>query len=124
MNWTPATARLTEAMARVARGPRREGVYAVWLVVRAAEDRSREPPIPPKLLTRQLESLTRRLATLTPPAAIRRGVASALALLAEGGPDAPAAALHQLTAPARDALGPEVADALHAAARAARAPKQ
>ena len=124
MSASVAATRLAELMARTARGPRREGVYAVWLVVRAAEDRLREPPIPPKLLARQLESLTHRLATLTPPAPIRRGVASALALLAEGAADAPAAALHQLTAPARDALGPEVAEAVGSAARAARGPKQ
>lgn len=124
MTGSTATTRLAELMAHTARGPRREGVYALWLVVRAAEDRLRDPPIPPKLLARQLESLTHRVATLTPPAPIRRGVASALALLAEGGSDAPAAALHQLTAPARDALGPEVADAVTGAARAARGTKQ
>lgn len=123
MTGSPATTRLAELMARAARGPRREGVYAVWLVVRAAEDRLREPPVPAKLLARQLQALTHRVATLTPPAPIRRGVASALALLADGGEDAAAAALHQLTAPARDALGPEVADVLHGAARAARAPR-
>jgi hypothetical protein len=124
MTASPAATRLAELMARTARGPRREGVYAVWLVVRAAEDRLREPPIPPKLLARQLETLTHRVATLTPPAPIRRGIASALALLAEGGADAPAAALHQLTAPAREALGPDVAEALGSATRAARGPRQ
>lgn len=124
MNGSPATTRLAELMAKTARGPKREGVYALWLVVRAAEDRLREPPIPAKLLTRQLEALTHRVATLTPPTPIRRGVASALALLTEGGGDAAAAALTQLTAPARDALGAEVADALQGAARAARGPKQ
>ena len=124
MNGSPATTRLAELMAKTARGPKREGVYALWLVVRAAEDRLREPPIPAKLLTRQLEALTHRVATLTPPAPIRRGVASALALLAEGGGDSAAAALTQLTAPARDALGAEVADAVQGAARAARGPKQ
>src|SRR5690349_13044341 len=120
MTTSSAATRLTELMARTARGPRREGVYAVWLVVRAAEDRLATPPIADKLLARQLEALTHRIATLTPPAPIRRGVASALALLAEAGPDSPAAALSLLTAPARDALGTEVADAVHAAARAAR----
>jgi len=124
MTGSSATTRLAELMAKTSRGPKREGVYALWLVVRAAEDRLREPAIPAKLLARQLESLTHRVATLTPPAPIRRGVASALALLAEGGADAPAAALHQLTAPARDALGADVAEALQGAARAARGPKQ
>lgn len=120
MSADPAATRLTELMAKTARGPKREGVYAVWLVVRAAEDRLAIPPIPERLLAKQLESLEHRIATLTPPAPIRRGVAGALALLAEAGPDSPAAALALLTAPVRDALGPEVADAVSAAARAAR----
>lgn len=120
MTASTATSRLTELMAKTARGPKREGVYAVWLVVRAAEDRLATPPIPEKLLAKQLEALEHRIATLTPPAPIRRGVASALALLAESGPDSPAAALALLTAPAKDALGAEVAEAVHAAARAAR----
>lgn len=120
MTASTATTRLTELMAKTARGPKREGVYAVWLVVRAAEDRLRDPPIAEKLLTRQLAALEHRIATLTPPAPIRRGVASALALLAEAGPDSPAAALHLLMAPAREALGGEVAEAVSSAARAAR----
>lgn len=124
MTASPATTRLTELMATAARGPRREGVYAVWLVVRAAEDRLATPPIAEKLLAKQLEALKHRIATLTPPAPIRRGVASALTLLAEAGPDSPAAALALLAAPARDALGAEVADAVSAAARAARGSRQ
>ena len=30
-DWTPATTRLVELLGRTARGPRREGVYALWL---------------------------------------------------------------------------------------------
>lgn len=120
-DWTPATVRLVELLGRTARGPRREGVYAIWLVVRAAEDRSLDPPIPPKLRVRHLEALRHRLATLTLPAPVRRAVVSALAQLDVDTPDASATALHQLTAPAREALGPEVADAVAGAARAARA---
>ena len=120
-DWTPATVRLVELLGRTARGPRREGVYAIWLVVRAAEDRSLDPAIPPKLRARHLEALRHRLAALTLPAPVRRAVVSALAQLDADTPDASATALHQLTAPAREALGPEVADAVAGAARAARA---
>ncbi len=119
-DWTPATIRLVELLGRTARGPRREGVYALWLVVRAAEERSLEPAIPSKLRARHLEALRHRLATLTLPAPIRRAVVSALALLSEERADASATALHQLAAPAREALGVEVADAVAGAARAAR----
>jgi hypothetical protein len=122
-DWTPATTRLVELLGRTARGPRREGVYALWLVVRAAEDGLLDPPMTPKLRVRHLEGLRHRLSTLTLPAQVRRAVTAALAQLGDGTPDGPATALHQLTAPAREALGPEVADAVATAARAARGTK-
>lgn len=119
-DWSAATLRLVELLGRTARGPRREGVYALWLVVRAAEERTLDPSVPAKLRLRHLEALRHRLASLTLPAPIRRSMASALALLGEDAADAPATALHQLAAPAREALGPEVAEAVAGAARAAR----
>jgi hypothetical protein len=112
--------RLTELLAHAARGPKREGLFAVWLVLRAAEDGALDPPLPPKLRVRQLEALRNRLATLTLPAPVRRGVTSALALLDDATPGASATALNQLTAPTREALGAEAADAVAAAARAVR----
>ena len=119
-DWTPATTRLVELLGRTARGPKREGVYALWLVVRAAEEGQLDPPVGAKLRERHLEALRHRLSTLTLPAPVRRAVTAALSHLADDTPEAPATALHQLTAPARDALGPEVADAVADAARAAR----
>ncbi len=122
--WTPATLRLVELLGRTARGPKREGLFAVWLVVRAAEEMRLDPPLPPRLIARRLEALRHRLATLTLPAPVRRGVTSALGLLDEGTPESGATAMHQLTAPVREALGPEAAEAIAAAARAARGAKQ
>ena len=118
--WTTATSRLVELLGRTARGPRREGVYALWLVVRAAEERGREPRLAPKLRDKHRDALRHRLSTLTLPAPIRRAVVSALALLEEDTDDAPATALNQLAAPAREALGTEVGEAVAGAARAAR----
>jgi hypothetical protein len=120
-DWSAATTRLVELLGRTARGPRREGVYALWLVVRAAEERCQEMPMAPKLRGKHREALRHRLSTLALPAPIRRAVVSALALLDEDTDDAPATALNQLAAPAREALGAEVGEALAGAARAARA---
>lgn len=117
-------ARLTELLAHTARGPKREGLFALWLVVRAAEDELVDPPLPPRLRTRQLEALRTRLATLTLPAPVRRGVTSALALLDEATPGAGATALQQLTAPVRESLGAEAAEVVAAAARAVRGARQ
>jgi len=121
---TSPALRLTELLAHAARGPKREGLFALWLLVRAAEDGTLDPPLPPKLRTRQLEALRSRLATLTLPAPVRRGVTSALALLDEATPGASATALNQLTAPTREALGAEAAEAIAAAARAVRVARQ
>jgi hypothetical protein len=122
--WTPATTRLVELLGRSARGPRREGLFAVWLVVRAAEDLTLDPPLPPKLVARRLEGLRHRLATLTLPAPVRRGVTTAMSLLDEGTATAGVSALHQLSAPVREALGPEAGEAVAGAVRAARGTKQ
>lgn len=122
-DWTLATTRLVEIMGHTARGPKREGVYALWLVVRAAETHLLDPPATTKSRGKQLDGIKHRLATLTLPAPVRRAVATSLSLLAEDTPDAAASALHQLTAPARESLGPEVAEVVAGAARAARGPK-
>ena len=122
-DWSTASLRLVELLGATARGPKREGVYALWLVVRAAETQLLEPTVTPKLRGKQLDGIKHRLATLTLPAPIRRAVATALSLLGEDTPDAAHSALHQLTAPARESLGPEVAEAVAGAARAARGPK-
>ena len=122
-DWSPAATRLVELLGGTARGPKREGVYAIWLVVRAAESRLVDPALPAKLKQKQLDGVRHRLTTLTLPAPVRRAVVTSLSLLEEDGPDAPASALHQLTAPAREALGPEVAEAVGHAARAARSAK-
>ncbi len=68
---TPAEERLVTLIAESARGPRREGLFALWLMVRAAEGSA-------------------------------------------------ALVLSQLTAPAREVLGPEAGDAVTVAARTAR----
>ena len=122
--WSAATLRLVDLMGRAVRGPKRDGVYALWLVVRAAEESAAHPGITPKLHQRQIEALHHRLASLTPPAPIRRAVVSAVSLLAGGGAEAPATALHQLAAPAKEALGPEVAEAVSGAIRAVRGTRE
>jgi hypothetical protein len=67
-----------------------------------------------------MASVERRLASLTLPGPFRRGMTAALRELSAGTPGAAALALQQLVAPARESVGPEVADLLAEAARAAR----
>jgi hypothetical protein len=118
--WTTGTRELVRQLAETARGPRRESYYAVWLVLRVAEDELESPPLPERASRRRIAALERRLSSLTMSAPIRRALASALPQLREGGPEAAAAALQSLVAPVREALGPDAADALQQAIRPAR----
>lgn len=119
--WEPAAVALAELLPRTARGPRREGVFALWLTVRVALDMSLAPPLPDRAQRRRVSALERRLATLTLPAPLRRAVTAALTQLHEATPECAAMALGQLVAPAREALGGEAGEAIAQAARAARA---
>lgn len=118
--WTPATSALAELLAAAARGPRREGIYALWLVVRCGQDLSLAPPLPERARRRRLDALSHRLSSLTVPPPLRRALTAALATLGDLTPDAAAVALQQLVAPTREGIGPEAAEALGSAARLAR----
>ncbi len=108
-----------KALADSARGPQRDGVFALWLVVRAALTAA--PPAPaPARRGDHLRALAARLRSLNAPALLKRSVAAAIADLgAPRGPTA-AAVLAQLAAPAAESLGRGAADAVQAVARAAR----
>lgn len=111
---------LLRLLAEAVRGPRREGLYAVWLTLRASQDLMLDPPVPPVALERRAGALQRRLATLTLSSALRRVLPPAIAQLQGGGAPAAALVLGQLVAPVREALGTEAADAVQQAAREAR----
>ncbi len=118
--WEPAVVALADLLPRTARGPRRDGVFALWLSVRVALDLGLIPPLPDRAHRRRVSALERRLASLTLPAPIRRALTAAVAQLHQGDAPAAALALTQLVAPVRDTLGPEVGDAIALAARVAR----
>jgi len=117
---TPAEDRLVTLIAESSRGPRRRGLFALWLVVRAAEALLPPAPVSAKNHRRRLQALETRLGSLALPAPLRRALAAARQHLETATPDAAALVLSQLTAPARDVLGDEAADAVTVAARSAR----
>jgi hypothetical protein len=118
---TPAEERLVALVAAAPRGPKRDGLFALWLAVRAAEALLPPDPVSPKNHRRRLQALETRLAALALPAPLRRALVAARHHLDAATPAAAAVVLAQLVAPARDVLGPEAADAVAVAARAARA---
>jgi len=112
---------LLELLAASARGPRREGLFAVWLTARVALGQGLDPPLPERAQRRRIEALERRLARLSLAPPLKRALAGTLALLRDSGARPAAIALQQLTAPVRETLGAEAAEAIAKAVRVVRA---
>ena len=119
-SWDPAALELISLMARSVRGPRREGLFALWLTLRVAQDLQLDPPLGERALRRRLAALESRLSSLTIPSPLRRALASALVQLQDAPPETVPGILNGLVAPARDGAGVEAADAVRKAERAAR----
>ncbi len=111
---------LLELLPRAARGPRRDGAFALWLTLRVAEDLLLQPPLAERASRRRLQALEHRLSSLTLPPPLRRALGAALGgLRGEGAAGVPLV-LASLVAPARDTVSTEAADAVQRAARASR----
>ncbi len=119
--WDPAATALLGLLPQTGRGPRREGIFALWLTVRVAQDLLRDPPPGERAHRRRLQALEQRLSSLTMPPPLRRALAAAMSQLREAKAETAVQVLSQLVAPAREAGGTEAGDALAQAARAARA---
>lgn len=116
----PVEDRLVALVAEARRGPRRDGLYALWLVVRAAEGCLPPAPVSRRNHKRRLQALESRIGGLALPAPLRRAFTAARQHLEPGTAAAAAVVLSELIAPAREVLGPEAADAVTTAARAAK----
>jgi hypothetical protein len=111
--WSAPLLTLLELQQRLERGPKREGAFALWLLVRVALDLGAgSSPAQLKSDRRRILLLGQRLAPLTVPRPLARGLTAALGHLEEATPAAARVALAQLVAPARDALGTEAAEAV------------
>ena len=121
--WDPSGSALVTLLAQAARGPRREGVFALWLAVRVTQDLLLDPPFPERAHRRRVAALEQRLTSLTMAAPLRRALLAAIAQLREGEPASVSVILSQLVAPARETLGAEAAEAVALAVRGAKARK-
>ena len=115
-----ATTTLLRQLAVTARGPRRDGLFALWLTLRVADDLVESSTGPERAHRRRVQALEQRLTSLTLPAPLRRALAGTMAQFRDLRPEAAAIALSHLVAPAGDSVGPEAGQALAAAARAAQ----
>lgn len=106
------SAALLQAVAAAERGPRRDGAFAVWLVVRVAGDLASEAEWPERTHRRRLQALELRLSSLSLSPPLRRALGAALALMRDCKPENAQAALAALVGPVRESVGPEVAEAI------------
>jgi hypothetical protein len=116
---SPAGLTLVKLMGEMPRGPRREGLFALWLTLRITEDLLLVPPQPERAVKRRVAALEQRLSSVILPGPLRRALVSALAALAEPGREQAALVLQQLVAPSRESLGAEAGEAVSRAARSA-----
>jgi hypothetical protein len=118
--WDPAASALVELLPQVGRGPKRGGIFALWLTVRVAQDLLLEPPPAERAQRRRVLALERRLSSLTMPPPLRRALGAAVSQLREARRETAAQVLSQLVAPARETGGAEAGDAVALAAKQAR----
>jgi hypothetical protein len=111
---------LLSLLPQTARGPKRDGVFALWLTVRVAQDLFTDPPPAERAHRRRVAALGHRLSSLMLPTPLRRALSGAVTDLERGDPTAAAQVLSQLVAPAREGAGPDAGEALADAARSAR----
>lgn len=116
----PLADHLLVALAGSSRGPRRNGIFALWMFVRTCDGVLPPAPLSARAHRRRLTGLERRLSSLSLPPPLRRALSLALRELGEGSPAAAALALQHLVAPARETLGAEVGETVNLAAREAR----
>jgi hypothetical protein len=119
--WDPSATELLTLLPQTSRGPRREGIFALWLTLRVAQDLLHDPPPSERAHRRRLQALEHRLSSLTIPPPLRRALSAAMSQLRVASPEAAAQVLSQLVAPARESGGPAAGDAVAQAARAAKA---
>jgi hypothetical protein len=118
--WDPAACALLTLLTNAGRGPKRGGLFALWLTLRVAQDVLLNPPPQERAHRRRVQALERRLSSLPMPVPLRRALATAVSQLRELRPESVAQVLSQLVAPARETGGSEAGEALALAVKQAR----
>ena len=119
--WDPPAVALLTVLSETVRGPKREGVFALWLTLRVAQDLLLDPPPLERAHRRRVQALEQRLSSLTIPPPLRRALTAAVSQLRDARSESVAQVLSQLVAPARESGGSAASEALTLAARSARA---
>jgi hypothetical protein len=117
---SPAQDRLIALLEEAARGPKRNGVYAIWLFVRACEGELPPDQLSFRARRRRLTDLEKRLSSLSLQPPLKRALGASLGDLSEHTHEGCVRALRQLVTPTREHLGSAAGDAVSLAARTAK----
>ena len=116
--WDPATLALLSLLTQTGRGPKRGGLFALWLTLRVAQDVLVDGASQERAQRRRVQAL--ELSSLAMPSPLRRALVAAVGQLRELRPETVPQILSQLVAPARETEGAEAAEALTLAVRRAK----
>jgi hypothetical protein len=118
--WDPAATALVKLLPQTGRGPKRGGIFALWLTMRVAQDVLLDPPLLERSQRRRLQALEHRLSSITMAPPLRRALTGAVNQLKDLRPESAVQVLSLLVAPAREVGGTEAGEAVALAARIAR----
>lgn len=110
---------VADQLALSMRGPKQNGLFVLWLLLRACGDLYPPGALSERSHRRRLLSLEKRVSSLTLPATFRRAVRECAGMLREASPASAVASLRALSGPA-DALGPAARGAVLKALRKTR----
>jgi hypothetical protein len=106
-------------MAGSARGPRRNGLFALWLFLGSCGHLLPPNQVSERAHRRRLQALERRLRSLLLPRPLERALRGGIRQLGEGTERSACMALRMLVTPVRETLGRDAAEAVASAAQLA-----
>ncbi len=101
------------------RGPQRNGIFALWLIVNACSGITGPNHLQDKNHKKRISALRKRLSSLSLPPQLRKVILPTLAELSDNGPDAAASVLAQLVEPVKESMGDECAKLIETASKRA-----
>jgi hypothetical protein len=111
--------RVTETMAGSARGPRRNGLFAIWLFMGSCGHLFDPHRVTERTHRRRLLALEKRLRSLLLPRPLERALHGGIQQLGKGTERSACVALRMMVAPVRETLGKDAAEAVASAAQLA-----
>lgn len=116
--------RIIERFRDSVRGPKRNGLFALWLVVRTCDGVLPPSPLTQRGHRRRLESLKNRLSSLSLQPPLRKALTQGIDRLKDGTADAATKTLGSLVEPVRETLGAEVGHSIAMALLVAESSRQ